>query len=102
MKNYTLSLSAYSDVKKMNYEELAEWAAEIYAKGVKAGRASMTSVEAFPAALEAVLKSTYDIGGTRAKAIIKQMGKCLSGENTSSGGGEGEDEDNGKEDEEGK
>ena len=78
MKNYTLPLSTYSDIKKMSYEEMAKWVADLYAKGVKAGKASVTSEEAFVASLGAVLKSTYDIGDTRAEAIIKMLGKILN------------------------
>ena len=37
MKNYTLPLSTYSDLKKMSYEDMAKWAADLFAKGVKAG-----------------------------------------------------------------
>ncbi len=79
MKDYILPLSTYSDVKKMNYEDLAKWAADLFAKGVKAGKASLTSEEAFVASLAAVLKSTYDIGDLRAKAIIEQLAKILNG-----------------------
>ena len=79
MKNYTLPLSTYSDIKKMSYEEMAKWAADLFAKGVKAGKASVTSEEAFVASLLAVLKSTFDIGDTRAKAIIKRLGEILNG-----------------------
>ncbi len=89
MKGFTLSLSAFSDIKKMNYEEMAKWVEGIYAKGVKDGKASVTSEEAFTAAFESVLKSTYDIGATRAKAIIKQIGKCLCAGNATEGGGKG-------------
>ena len=79
MKNYTLPLSTYSDIKKMSYEDMAKWAADLFAKGVKAGKASVTSEEAFVASLCAVLKSTYDIGDTRAEAIIKMLGEILNG-----------------------
>ena len=79
MKNYTLPLSTYSDIKKMSYENMAKWAADLFAKGVKAGKASVTSEEAFVASLSAVLKSTYDIGDTRAEAIIKRLGEILNG-----------------------
>ena len=79
MKDYILPLSTYSDVKKMNYEDMAKWAAELYQKGVKAGKASLTSEEAFVASLGAVLKSTYDIGDLRAQAIIEQFAKILNG-----------------------
>ena len=78
MKDYILPLSTYSDIKKMNYDEKAKWSADLFAKGVKAGKASVTSEEAFVASLAAVLKSTYDIGDLRAKAIIEQFAKILS------------------------
>ena len=80
MKDYILTLSAFGDVKRMNYEELAKWAAELYQKGFKAGKASVTSKEAFIASLSSVLKSTYDIGELRAKAIIRQLAKILNSE----------------------
>lgn len=79
MKDYILPLSTYSDVKKMSYDDMAKWAADLYQKGVKAGKASVTSEEAFVASLGSVLKSTYDIGDLRAKAIIKQFAKILNG-----------------------
>ena len=79
MKEYILPLSTYSDIKKMDYEELAKWAADLYQKGVKAGKASVTSEEAFVASLGSVLKSTYDIGDLRSKAIIEQFAKILNG-----------------------
>ena len=75
----------YAAIKSMNYEDMAKWAADLYAKGVKAGKASVTSEEAFVASLGAVLKSTYDIGDLRAAAIIKQLAKILNG-------GDGHDE----------
>ena len=79
MKNYTLPLSTYSELKKMSYEEMAKWAADLFAKGVKAGKASVTSESAFVYSLAAVLKSTFDIGDTRAEAIIKRFGEILNG-----------------------
>ena len=79
MKNYTLPLSTYSDLKKMSYEEMAKWAADLFAKGVKAGKASVDSESAFVYSLAAVLKSTFDIGDTRAEAIIKRLGEILNG-----------------------
>ena len=79
MKNYTLPLSTYSDLKKMSYEDMAKWATDLFAKGMKAGKASLTSEEAFVASLLSVLKSTFDIGDTRAEAIIKRLGEILNG-----------------------
>ena len=79
MKNYTLPLSTYSDIKKMSYEDMAKWAADLFARGVKAGKASVTSEEAFVYSLAAVLESTFDIGDTRAEAIIKRLGEILNG-----------------------
>ena len=76
---FTLPLSTYSDLKKMSYEDMAKWAADLFAKGVKAGKASVTSEEAFVYSLAAVLKSTFDIGDTRAEAIIKRLGEILGG-----------------------
>ena len=37
MKNYTLPLSTYSDIKKMSYENMAKWAADLFAKGSEGG-----------------------------------------------------------------
>lgn len=91
MKNYTLSLSAYSDIKKMSYEELAKWTADLFAKGVKTGKDSVTSSSAFVAALRDVLKETYDIGDARAEAVIEQLAKVFAEEiakKVSEGGGE--------------
>ena len=79
MKNYTLPLSTYSDLKKMSYEDMAKWAADLFAKGVKVGKASVTSEEAFVFSLRAVLESVYDIKSTRAEAIIKRLGEILNG-----------------------
>ncbi len=78
---FTLPLSTYSDIKKMSYEEMAKWAADLFAKGVKAGKSSVTSEEAFVASLCAVLKSTFDIGDTRAEAIIKRLAIIFAEEN---------------------
>ena len=79
MKNFELTLPTYGYIKKMSYEDMAKWTADLFAKGVKAGKASVTSEEAFVASLRAVLKSTFDIGDTRAEAIIKRLGEILNG-----------------------
>ena len=90
MKGFTLTLSTYSDIKKMTYEELSKWAAGIYAKGVKAGRDSVTSSAAFVASLREVFKSVYDIGETRAEELIKRLASIFAEESakeTAEGGG---------------
>lgn len=77
MKNFTLSLSAYSDIKKMSYEEMSNWAADLYRKAYQAGYASVTSAEAFPAALRKVLQQTDDIGPIRAEAVVQTIAQAL-------------------------
>lgn len=77
MKNFTLTLSAYSAVKAMSYEELSKWAGDLYARGVKDGKGSVTQEEAFVAAFIRVLMSTYDIGPNRAEAVVKRIGEVI-------------------------
>lgn len=77
MRNFTLSLSAYSDIKKMSFEEMSKWAAELYQKAYKAGSASVTSAEVFPAALRKVLQQADDIGPIRAEAVAQTIAQAL-------------------------
>lgn len=77
MKSFNLSLAAYGDIKKMTYEEMSRWAAGLYQKAYKAGAASVTAAEAFPAALENALQSAEDIGPIRARSVMQAIAKVL-------------------------
>lgn len=78
MKEFALSLSMYGDVRKMNYEELSKWAADLYRKGYKAGKSSVTAAEAFSSALRSVLLRAEDIGPVRTEAVAKTLARALN------------------------